>query len=749
MSETVSETRTENIFRDFYGAKTFIEKSAIPKEYGFKSKKGTDYEGYPDFFLDNGQKDYVIIVEAKAISHSKAVDEVQFYMKNNKIHKNIVGIAISGQSLDKIKLSYFYKNLDSKELHEININNNCLSSLDWIEKQYYKTMYGDSVSNEELVKILNQLNKRFHQDSKIRDTDRSLFFSGIMIALKNRNFRNTYNNVMSPTEEEVATTQNTVLEAHYLNNAILNAIKTELEGRINNLSKEYSWQDRFSFIKTVDYPLLEYKEIIRTIETKIFVPFENQEKQDILGKAYKIFLKKAGKTDNRNIILTPDHIKGLMVKLARLSVDDVVLDTCTGSGGFLMEAMETLEKLANNDEDKIRFIKEKQLIGFETDPVLFALACSNMFLHGDGRTNLLYRSSLLDTDNSNVVNNKDELVLKYIKSLKPTKVIINPPYEKNSSIKFVKQAIKFLEPNGKLIIIMPTPTLTSNQNGLSEEILENAKLDFVIKMPNNLFSEQSRTVNTSIFGFTKTPHTQYDEVVFYRLEDDGFVSVQHKGKIDKYNKWAEKEENILQSVFNSNEIPKICEKRKIYNKDGILNCAGITDIRDSKYEMKRVSDLFTYEEGTLQSESCINGQYDFITASDDWKTHNEYTHDQEALIYAVKASGSLGKCQYVNGKFITSDLCIILTPKNKEYPINTLFYECYFNKMRKDIVSDLADGASKLIIDPKRFMDYYIDYIPKDMQDKIVKELILPLKESYNKYKIQWDKTQSELSDLI
>ena len=35
----ISETNTENVFRTFYGANTFIEKSAIPKEYGFVSKK--------------------------------------------------------------------------------------------------------------------------------------------------------------------------------------------------------------------------------------------------------------------------------------------------------------------------------------------------------------------------------------------------------------------------------------------------------------------------------------------------------------------------------------------------------------------------------------------------------------------------------------------------------------------------------------------------------------------------------------
>ena len=62
----VSETNTENIFRDFYGSTTFIEKSAIPDSYGFKSKKNTSYKGYPDFFkevnLGNGKRFFIIIL---------------------------------------------------------------------------------------------------------------------------------------------------------------------------------------------------------------------------------------------------------------------------------------------------------------------------------------------------------------------------------------------------------------------------------------------------------------------------------------------------------------------------------------------------------------------------------------------------------------------------------------------------------------------------------------------------------------
>ena len=87
-----------------------------------------------------------------------------------------------------------------------------------------------------------------------------------------------------------------------------------------------------------------------------------------------------------------------MVKLARLNLDDVVLDTCTGTGGFLMEAMEKLNNLAKDDENELEKIREHKLIGFELDSTLFALSCSNMFLHGDGRSNMLYRDSLLKTN---------------------------------------------------------------------------------------------------------------------------------------------------------------------------------------------------------------------------------------------------------------------------------------------------------------------------------------------------------------
>jgi len=278
----------------------------------------------------------------------------------------------------------------------------------------------------------------------------------------------------------------------------------------------------------------------------------------------------------------------------------------------------------------------------------------------------LYRSSLLNNQKESIANSSDNDLIEYIRSLRPTKCIINPPYESNNAFKFTKQAIEYLEPNGRLIIIMPSNTLTKNQGNKSagtEKLLEMATLDFVIKMPFNLFTEQGRNANTSIFGFTKSPHIQNKSVMFYTLENDGFVSIQHKGRIDKNNRWDAIENQIIDSLVNSKEIKGICEKKKIY-KGNKLNVAGI--LNDSKnYSMVRITDLFNIDRGSLQSESNIEGDYDFITASEEWKTHESYDHDCEAIIYAVDASGSLGRSHYVNGKFIASNLCLILTPQRR------------------------------------------------------------------------------------
>lgn len=139
--------------------------------------------------------------------------------------------------------------------------------------------------------------------------------------------------------------------------------------------------------------------------------------------------------------------------------------------------------------------------------------------------------------------------------------------------------------------------------------------------------------------------------------------------------------------------------------------------------LKKTKQLFNIEKGILQSSKCIEGEYDFITAAADWKTHNEYTHDCEALIFAAAASGSLGRTHYVNGKFISSDLCFILTPKEPEkLPVNMRFYHIIFNLYKNEIVAATKAGTSKEAIGLRVFGEYELPYFDISIQQKVKAE---------------------------
>lgn len=141
-------------------------------------------------------------------------------------------------------------------------------------------------------------------------------------------------------------------------------------------------------------------------------------------------------------------------------------------------------------------------------------------------------------------------------------------------------------------------------------------------------------------------------------------------------------------------------------------------------QMIPIGKLFDIEKGELQSTKCTPGDYDFITAAEDWKTHNEYTHECEALIFAAAASGSLGRTHYVDGKFTTSDLCYILTPKNEgKYPLNLSFYHFVFNSLRPSLVAATKSGTSKESINQSNFKSYEIPYFDIELQDFWIEKL--------------------------
>jgi type I restriction enzyme S subunit len=167
---------------------------------------------------------------------------------------------------------------------------------------------------------------------------------------------------------------------------------------------------------------------------------------------------------------------------------------------------------------------------------------------------------------------------------------------------------------------------------------------------------------------------------------------------------------------------------------------------DSKFF--KIGDIFNVEKGLVQSSKNVEGQFDFITASSEWKTHNEYSHDCEALVFAAGAAGSLGRTHYVNGKFIASDLCFVLTPKdNLIDKVDLKFYFYYFNLNKDTIVKSTATGTSKLAINMKNFINYCIP-LPSIEYQKLGRERIEEVEPKINELDLIFEKNLTYITRL-
>lgn len=114
-------------------------------------------------------------------------------------------------------------------------------------------------------------------------------------------------------------------------------------------------------------------------------------KVDGLGAAYEVLGQLSGKDVKLGQFFTPENVVKFMVKLAEVDPMDIVYDPACGTARFLTNAMDDrINKIigAREEEKKVTSIKTEQLYGTDYDPTVAKLAKMNMYIHGDGKTNI-------------------------------------------------------------------------------------------------------------------------------------------------------------------------------------------------------------------------------------------------------------------------------------------------------------------------------------------------------------------------
>jgi len=375
-----------------------------------------------------------------------------------------------------------------------------------------------------------------------------LLISSILIALECKPFKKTYGDYNN---------------AENLSKFLTQTVSNELENANITGKKLDNLNIQFSFINT-DTSLSKkenvLKNIIDEIDENVNTFIKTHRYFDVLGQLYIEFLSYANSDKGLGIVLTPPHITELFSDLAGVNKNTIVYDNCTGTGGFLISAMSKMIKDAKNDQDKIDEIKANQLIGTEYQSHIFALAISNMYIHQDGKTNIINGSCF------------DEEIIKQVKERKPTVGFLNPPYKSNKKtdtdeLEFILNNLECINDGGTSVAIVPMQSALATKGKvyeLKKKLLEKHTLEAVLSMPDELFFNSKVGVVSCIMVFTAhRQHSKHKETYFGYYKNDGFVKRKTKGRIDAYGNWEKIKEKWLSNYINKKHEPGLSVNKSV------------------------------------------------------------------------------------------------------------------------------------------------------------------------------------------
>lgn len=556
---TKNERITERLIRNWLDVEPNIKE---PGDGGFKYTEQYNLGGRrPDFltFHKDEKGMTCVIIEAKDKSkiHKEGEQQVKEYMEIvavNKPKMNIIGIAASTTPKGNLKVTAFHRIgneiIDLVGKTDINyLVSQTRKEEEGVSKKKAKiASWRDKLSSE-----LGQLHEYVRNYCKAPSNEKINLLNGAFIALRSLDFRNNVNKY-----QDCAYSKN-----------LYNAIVSVMLSRSHNMEQIQNIKDSFSFLDIQTHPTNDCtvphhilgdpnitvnmsfnKFLCNYIVNKILIPLENDPElknsaADISSVVYNEFIKYAkGDGKDLGIVLTPEHIADLMVKILDLQPDDVLLDICTGSGAFLVSGMKEKIKHSNTGDEEIK--SQGGLIGVELQPHMYALATSNMLFNGGDISNLILGSCY------------EQKIINEIKNLKPTKAILNPPYSmyknKNASDKnlhewgFINHALSFLPVGGKCVAIIPTSCGIQNEeinNIFKKTLMQKNTLDCVIQCSDQLFYPTG--VITNIYVFTAgIPHNKAHTTFTYNLKDDGFKINRKLGRSND-GSWEEKENEFFRT----------------------------------------------------------------------------------------------------------------------------------------------------------------------------------------------------------
>ncbi|MCB1850769.1 MAG: N-6 DNA methylase [Gammaproteobacteria bacterium] len=379
-----------------------------------------------------------------------------------------------------------------------------------------------------------------------------------------------------------------------------------------------------------------------------------------LGDAFEYLLSVLGSQGEAGQFRTPRHIIDFMVELIDPKKDETILDPACGTAGFLISSYKHILKHNTKEyreqqdreaydekgvpieelpiDNPMRYSGDlltpddrkrlaANIVGYDISPDMVRLSLVNMYLHGFTDPHIEEYDTLTSDEKWSELADV---------------ILANPPFmspkggikphkrfsvqSKRSEVLFVDYIAEHLTPNGRAAVVVPEGIIFQSQTAYRQlrEMLVKSYLVAVISLPAGVFNPYSG-VKTSILVLDKRLAKQRDEVLFVKVENDGFNLGAQRRPINKND--LPEAVRSAKAFLHQGEVAErknvLGVSREQIGGNGEWNLSGdrygIEDTIQSDFDFVPICELGSVVSGSgfpKDMQGMTKEQYPFLKVSD-------------------------------------------------------------------------------------------------------------------------------------
>lgn len=474
---------------------------------------------------------------------------------------------------------------------------------------------------------------------------------------------------------------------------------------------------------------------------------------ETIGDAFEYLLNKMATAKNAGQFRTPRNIIDFIVDVVKPTKDDTILDPACGTAGFLISAYKHIMSSGKLTPDELKRVTNS-IVGMDIDPTMVKLSLVNLYLHRFEQPNIYEYDTL---------SNDTRWAERY------DVILANPPFmtpkggitphkrfainANRSEVLFADYFMEHLTINGRAGFVVPEGIIFQTANAYKDlrKMMLDGYLYAVVSLPSGVFNPYAG-VKTSILFFDRAFAKQNDNILFVRVDNDGFSLGAQRTPI-KQNDLPEALKIINEyrdgKDVSGYERAMVVSKERIAENNYDLTAAKYVEkeVIECKYDKLTLGELeaehkieFLRGQGLTKKSISDDGINDCILYGDLYTIYESPVIDTvlhktndtvkitsvsgDVLVPATTTADAMGiaiaRALNKDGILLGGDINIIRT---RNQHINSKYLSWVINTVLKSDLARYAKGANILHLSNNDLRKLKIPLPPLDVQKQIVDEI--------------------------